>query len=243
MKYFLIIFFLISLSFSEEYHDVIYLKDGTIIKGTIIETKPNEYIKIKSGENIFIYNYDQIEIIKKEEYEKINNKSREGFIIGIGAGYHLATNKFEHYNANERHDGLVTDFKLGYSPNNYIEIYYTNKRSTYKPHDLRLYNQLTGFGISFFMNDQLKQMRGKWFPSFFISFCYGNSYYGFDDPDYTYDISGRGGYSFGVGYEFQQNARIEINWISHANMQDYFGEDYFDLKINEFIVTINYMYF
>ena len=40
-----LLFILISLSFSEEYHDVIYLKDGTIIKGTIIETKPNEYIK------------------------------------------------------------------------------------------------------------------------------------------------------------------------------------------------------
>jgi len=248
MRYLLIILSLFSFSFTQDYQDVVYLKNGSIIKGIIIETKPNEYIKIKSGENIFVYNYDQIDIIKKEEYE-IDNKSTKGFIVGIGLGIHSGTNKFETYDNLNRSGLLITDFKLGYAPNDYIEIYYTNKRSTYKPYDIRLYNQLTGFGLSFFsnskeheLNNKLK-MNKKWFPSYFISICYGRSYYGWDDPNYTFDISGSG-FSVGVGYEFKPHARIEINWISLFDIEYYMEyEGYFDLEINEISLTLNYMYF
>ena len=69
MKFFLMLIFLTSLSFTQIYEDVVELNDGSIIKGVIIETKPNEYIKIKSGDNIFVYQMDQINIIRKEEIE------------------------------------------------------------------------------------------------------------------------------------------------------------------------------
>ena len=69
MKFFLMLIFLTSLSFSQIYEDVVELNDGSIIKGVIIETKPDEYIKIKSGDNIFVYQMDQINIIRKEEIE------------------------------------------------------------------------------------------------------------------------------------------------------------------------------
>ena len=48
------------------YEDVIHLKNGSTIYGLIIEQKPNEYIKIKSGKNIFVYQIDEIDIITKE---------------------------------------------------------------------------------------------------------------------------------------------------------------------------------
>ena len=67
MKLFLILIFFTSLSFAQFYEDVVELNDGSIIKGVIIETKPNEYIKIKSGDNIFVYQMNQINIIRKEE--------------------------------------------------------------------------------------------------------------------------------------------------------------------------------
>ena len=67
MKYFFTIIFFISLSFTQNYEDVVELKDGSVIKGIIIETKPNEYIKIKSGENIFVYQINQINIIKEDD--------------------------------------------------------------------------------------------------------------------------------------------------------------------------------
>lgn len=69
MIFFLMLLFLTSLSFSQIYEDIVELNDGSIIKGLIIETKPNEYIKIKSGDNIFVYQMDQINIIRKEEIE------------------------------------------------------------------------------------------------------------------------------------------------------------------------------
>ena len=48
---------------------MIYLKNGSVIYGMIIEQKPGEYYKIKSGMNIFVYDVDEIDIIKKEIIE------------------------------------------------------------------------------------------------------------------------------------------------------------------------------
>ena len=56
------------------YDDVVYLKNGSVIQGTIIEQVLNEKIKIKTHEgNIFVYNTDEIEKFAKEESS--NNKS------------------------------------------------------------------------------------------------------------------------------------------------------------------------
>jgi TM2 domain-containing membrane protein YozV len=48
--------------------DVVYLKDGSIIKGTIIEQIPNVSIKIETIDgSVFVYKMEQIEKITKEE--------------------------------------------------------------------------------------------------------------------------------------------------------------------------------
>ena len=70
MNKLIITFFLFaSIVFSQDYEDVVYLKDGSIIHGLIIEHKPGEYYKIKSGKNLFVFTIDEIDIIKKEEKE------------------------------------------------------------------------------------------------------------------------------------------------------------------------------
>ena len=45
-----------SSSFAEEYEDVVYLKDGDVRRGLILEQVPNESVKLKSayGEIFFI---------------------------------------------------------------------------------------------------------------------------------------------------------------------------------------------
>jgi sRNA-binding regulator protein Hfq len=49
------------------YEDVVYLKNGTIIKGIIVEQIPNVTLKIKTREeNIFVYKMDEVEKITKE---------------------------------------------------------------------------------------------------------------------------------------------------------------------------------
>jgi hypothetical protein len=54
----------------EQYEDVVYLKNGSIIHGMIIEQIPNETIKIKTADrNVFVFEFDQIERITKEEVQ------------------------------------------------------------------------------------------------------------------------------------------------------------------------------
>lgn len=46
--------------------DVIYLKNGSIIKGTVIEDNPPEEIRIRTPDkNLFIFKYDEVERVEK----------------------------------------------------------------------------------------------------------------------------------------------------------------------------------
>jgi len=65
----LIIFILLStIAFSQEdYQDVVYLKNGSIIHGMIIEQVPNVSIKIQTNDrNVFFYKIEEVEKITKE---------------------------------------------------------------------------------------------------------------------------------------------------------------------------------
>lgn len=71
------------------YQDVIYLKNGSIIRGIIIEQIPNKSIKIETADrNVFVFQMDEIEKIAKEEFEnkKTDSEKRKGFIgLSLGA--------------------------------------------------------------------------------------------------------------------------------------------------------------
>lgn len=56
-----------SINAQTNYEDVVYLKNGSIIHGIIIEQIPNESIKIKSGQNIFVYKISEVQKMTKEE--------------------------------------------------------------------------------------------------------------------------------------------------------------------------------
>ena len=62
----LIFMLMLGICFTQTYEDVVILKNGSEIHGIIIEQKPNEYIKIQSGKNIFVFQMDEIELMKKE---------------------------------------------------------------------------------------------------------------------------------------------------------------------------------
>jgi hypothetical protein len=71
MKNILIIFLVLTSYFSinaqTNYEDVVYLKNGSVIHGIIIEQIPNVSIKIKSGQNTFVFKIDEILKMTKEE--------------------------------------------------------------------------------------------------------------------------------------------------------------------------------
>jgi len=60
--------FLSGISYAQQqYDDVVYLKNGSIIRGMIIEQVPNVSLKIQTKDNnVFVYNMDEVERITKE---------------------------------------------------------------------------------------------------------------------------------------------------------------------------------
>ena len=75
----LILILILGICFTQPYEDVIILKNGSEIHGVIIEQKPNEYIKIQSGKNIFVYQMDEIELIKKMQIDNSVKNSENPF--------------------------------------------------------------------------------------------------------------------------------------------------------------------
>jgi hypothetical protein len=89
-----------AITYSQQMEDVIYLKNGSVIHGIIIEQVPNETIKIKTKDgNVFAFKYEEIQKFTKEEIkgglyaneETVkygNNGFRSGkFLVGLKAGY------------------------------------------------------------------------------------------------------------------------------------------------------------
>jgi hypothetical protein len=75
-KILMVILIIIGNIYTQTHEDVVILKNGGEVHGLIIEQKPNEYIKIQSGKNIFVYQMDEIEIIKKEVIHNNNENPR-----------------------------------------------------------------------------------------------------------------------------------------------------------------------
>jgi len=72
-----------SLLAQNNYEDVIYLKNGSIIHGMIIEQIPNESVKIQTKDkNIFVYKMDEIQKITKEEAPVSGTQRRESARTG-----------------------------------------------------------------------------------------------------------------------------------------------------------------
>lgn len=75
------------------YEDVVYLKNGSIIHGIIIEQVPNVSIKIKSGPNVFFYKMEEIEKFTKEIVQKqeggMNDYEfkKKGFVFNYELGF------------------------------------------------------------------------------------------------------------------------------------------------------------
>lgn len=84
MKFFLIITTCLSLSmitYSQVKNNILYLKDGSVIKGNIVSNNP-ENIAIKTFHgNIFIYDQEDVQEIKNKHNRYINYTSA-GILIG-----------------------------------------------------------------------------------------------------------------------------------------------------------------
>ncbi|MDT8393237.1 MAG: hypothetical protein RQ761_05310 [Bacteroidales bacterium] len=65
---FVLLFTAAAYSQHSQYEDVVYLKNGSVVRGMIVEQIPNQTLKIKTvNRNIFVYSFDEIEKITREE--------------------------------------------------------------------------------------------------------------------------------------------------------------------------------
>jgi hypothetical protein len=94
---FLLQILLVAVVFSQnQSKDVVYLKNGSVIKGDIIEQIPNKSIKIQTSDgNIFVYDFSDIEKIAKES--GLTSSNRQSAVsapsttsFGIKAGLNFA---------------------------------------------------------------------------------------------------------------------------------------------------------
>lgn len=80
-----------------DYQDVVYLKNGSVIRGIIIEQVPNVSIKIQTADrNIFVYNISEVEKITKEllpTKPKFVGMKTDCYRGSIEAGYAIGMTK------------------------------------------------------------------------------------------------------------------------------------------------------
>ena len=94
-KFVLFIAMMLSASGVAAQHTVetVYLKNGGLVKGEIIEQVPGQSLKVRTKDgNIFVYQMDEVERITKEEKSISNNSDgHKGLDFSVNAGYDIAT--------------------------------------------------------------------------------------------------------------------------------------------------------
>lgn len=72
----LFVFMFATVTYSQTYKDVVYLKNGSIIKGIIIEEVPGKTLKIQTTDgSVFVYNFDDVEKMTKELIQQNYNNN------------------------------------------------------------------------------------------------------------------------------------------------------------------------
>ncbi len=76
-------------AWAQQYQEVVYLKNGSVIRGVITEQIPNESLKIQTADgSVFAYTMGEVEKITKEEVVALRTKRVEGLSNHYAAIYH-----------------------------------------------------------------------------------------------------------------------------------------------------------
>jgi len=161
--------------------------------------------------------------------------NKEGFIVGIGAGYSLTdthigvSSKNNYFDENEANSGWATNFKIGYGFNNQFSVYYENDVSWFK---LGGVNDRFITGISALAMDYYIDENSPWYVTGSVGRA---TFSNFTDND---TLAKGIGYSVGVGYEFMPNITVESKFLSTN-----FDEDNIDFDTKGFNITLNYTWY
>ena len=167
--------------------------------------------------------------------------SRKGFILGIGVGPSVTsftqdlTGLGQDLSSDRENEfGLATDFKLGYAPNEQLQIYWASKVSWFALDNalgetVTVANGLGGAGVSWYLVPQS--------PSVYFTGAIGFSSWAvpFEEgatTSYGFGIAG------GAGYEFAKHWSVE-GLVGFGNPSDTEGDLELTTKALSARVTIN----
>lgn len=202
----LLVFISVTVFAQNNYQDVVFLKNGSIIRGLIIEQVPNKSIKIETQDkSVFVYQIDEIEKLTKEEVKRTNanrnNSSYDakiGYTGGIELGYQIGVGDFGM-------DRIKLDITNGYQIDPTISVgigtglrYYSDAealliplftyvRATLNSNDVTPYFSL-GAGYTFDATDRFSGVGFLLNPSTGVRFL----------------ISDKSAVNIGLGYEMQK---------------------------------------
>lgn len=207
------------------YQEVVYLKNGSIIRGIVIEQVPNASLKIKTADgSIFAYPMTEVERITKEplstrqrdasqQYKSGNLRGYKGF---VDAGY-----QFDLSDNNANSFEVLTSH--GYQFNNYIFV---------------------GGGGGIVCYTDLDKVMIPFFSNFRVNFSQGHAT-PFADVKLGYSAGDMPGayFSLGLGVRIKMADRKAINLrFEHAAQQqsyewDYRTNDYYYYYDDSFTVS------
>lgn len=212
----------------ESYQEVVYLKNGSIIRGMIIEQIPNKTIKIQTADrSVFVYQMDEVEKITKELNQaqiparKVKDRSSRGYMLLVenSAGFGTGT-----YGMNMEKISVIN----GYRFNPYISLG-------------------GGTGLRFGSNDYFDNVYLPLFADFRVNFInrkvtpYASANLGLafnlsdeedDEPQaffnptigVKFNFTKRMGLSLGIGLDLQTISYHE--YYSYNNYNDYYDFSY-----------------
>lgn len=203
----LLLFALITtVSFGQSnYQDVVYLKNGSIIRGTIIEQVPNKSIKIETADrSVFVYQMDEIEKLTKEVIQgksggSLSNSGLQSGYKGIvELGYQIGTGDYGM-------DRLKLNIINGYQINPYFSLGFGT--------GLRYYFDADAALIPLFADFRANFMDNKISP--YLSLGVGYSFdatNGFEGVGFllnptvgvSFKVSDKSAMNVGLGYEMQK---------------------------------------
>lgn len=203
----LLLFALITtVSFGQSnYQDVVYLKNGSIIKGTIIEQVPNKSIKIETADrSVFVYQMDEIEKLTKEVIQgksggSLSNSGLQSGYKGIvELGYQIGTGDYGL-------DRLKLNIINGYQINPYFSLGFGT--------GLRYYFDAGAAFIPVFADFRANFMDNKISPYLSLGVGYSfNATNGFEGVGFllnptagvSFKVSDKSAINVGLGYEMQK---------------------------------------
>jgi hypothetical protein len=233
--------FLITSSAIAQYVEIIYLKNGSKVKGKIVEFKPNERIKfLTSDGNLWIFQLSEVEKfdlkkIDEYEYERDTLKRRYlqcdlGFLVGTVANdmkaplSFLATYNFQVYNS--LYFGLGTG--LEFFQMTYIPLV-ADFRIAPKNRNVSFFIQ---GGFTFPMNGKgdIDEVEYKFKRGFLIN----------PGIAYTFAAKNSTAFTISIGYRYQET---DAERAQNTDYPYYYSNDYSLItKLNRFVIRVGYTF-